>query len=165
MSYNIELDLISESRGVDSKRISTEDEGIQFSKAVLALLKDKVKTHNVSYGKKITLSQLKDVYLKGSRGFSTEKTNGFLGMARVNMYLRILAADGENQVSFKNIKDINISFLEIDLTENWLPSEVDTELTIQESFAHNIDKNFDEGDLYFQNEEPLMFADSLRNLI
>lgn len=67
---------------------------ITFSEKVLTALKNKVKEHNEKYpSKKVTLSQLKKVYRRGSGAFSSShrpgKTRGQWAMARVNTFLRM----------------------------------------------------------------------------
>jgi hypothetical protein len=67
---------------------------ITFSEKVLTALKNKVQEHNEKYpSKKVTLSQLKKVYRRGSGAFSSShrpgKTRGQWAMARVNTFLRM----------------------------------------------------------------------------
>ena len=67
---------------------------ITFSEKVVTALKNKVKEHNEKYpSKKVTLSQLKKVYRRGSGAFSSShrpgKTRGQWAMARVNTFLRM----------------------------------------------------------------------------
>jgi hypothetical protein len=67
---------------------------ITFSDRVLESLKSKLKEHNSKYSKKVTLSQLKKVYRRGSGAFSSShrpgKSRGQWAMARVNMFLKMV---------------------------------------------------------------------------
>ena len=76
----------------DDKELVTEAE-IKFSEKVTNALKDKVKTHNAKYSKKVTLSQLKKVYRRGLGAFSAShrpgKSRAQWAMARVNMFLKM----------------------------------------------------------------------------
>ena len=67
---------------------------INFSAKVLESLKNKVKEHNSKYSKKVTLSQLKKVYRRGSGAFSSShrpgKSRGQWAMARVNTFLKMV---------------------------------------------------------------------------
>ena len=82
---------------------------ITFSDKVITSLKNKVKEHNEKSSKKVSLSQLKKVYRRGSGAFSSShrpgKSRGQWAMARVNTFLRMVrggkvkesyrAADGD----------------------------------------------------------------------
>ena len=67
---------------------------ITFSDKVVTSLKNKVKEHNEKYSKKVSLSQLKKVYRRGSGAFSSShrpgKSRGQWAMARVNMFLKMV---------------------------------------------------------------------------
>lgn len=169
MTFEIELDLmgkdIETSKKIDEKKLSTSEEGIEFSKSVISLLKSKAKEHNSSSNNRISLIQLKNIYLRGSKGGKEGKTNGFLGLARVNMFLRMSSFGKLDETFVNDTSRLGGNPLEIDLTDNWEPSTKDAEMTGKEVLAHNIDRNFDESDLYFKDEEPLIFADTLRNLL
>jgi hypothetical protein len=82
---------------------------ITFSDKVVTSLKNKVKEHNEKSSKKVSLSQLKKVYRRGSGAFSSShrpgKSRGQWAMARVNTFLKMVrggkvkesyrAADGD----------------------------------------------------------------------
>lgn len=82
---------------------------ITFSDKVITSLKNKVKEHNEKSSKKVSLSQLKKVYRRGSGAFSSShrpgKSRGQWAMARVNTFLKMVrggkvkesyrAADGD----------------------------------------------------------------------
>jgi hypothetical protein len=66
---------------------------ITFSEKTTQALKNKVKEHNSKSAKKVTLSQLKKVYRRGSGAFSGShrpgQSRGSWAMARVNMFLKM----------------------------------------------------------------------------
>ncbi len=69
---------------------------IQFSETVEKSLKTKVKKHNEEFpSKRVSLTQLKKVYRRGAGAFSKShrpgKTRGQWAMARVNMFLAMVA--------------------------------------------------------------------------
>jgi hypothetical protein len=68
---------------------------ITFSEKVTEALRKKVQEHNKKYSKKVTLSQLKKVYRRGAGAFSASsrpgKSRGQWAMARVNMFLKMMA--------------------------------------------------------------------------
>jgi len=82
---------------------------ISFSDKVITSLQNKVKEHNEKSSKKVSLSQLKKVYRRGSGAFSSShrpgKSRGQWAMARVNTFLKMVrggkvkesyrAADGD----------------------------------------------------------------------
>lgn len=76
------------SAGKDGKNIT-------FSDKVVSALQNKVKEHNDKYSNKVTLTQLKKVYRRGAGAFSSShrpnKTRGQWAMARVNMFLKMMA--------------------------------------------------------------------------
>ena len=76
----------------DDKQLITKAE-ITFSEKVTNALKEKVKNHNAKHSKKVTLSQLKKVYRRGSGAFSSSHRPGqsraAWSMARVNTFLRM----------------------------------------------------------------------------
>lgn len=170
MTFNIELDLMGKEVNsspveIDEKKISTMEEGIEFSKSVLSLLKNKVREHNLASENKTSLSQLKKIYIKGAERGVKDRTNGFSGLSRVNMYLRIVSIGKLDDSLFNKSAKFDGSFSEIDLTDNWEPSSVDSEITNREILASNTDRNFEGFDLYFKEEEPIAFASTLRNLL
>jgi len=67
---------------------------ITFSDKVITSLKNKVKEHNEKSSKKVSLSQLKKVYRRGSGAFSSShrpgKSRGQWAMARVNTFLKMV---------------------------------------------------------------------------
>jgi hypothetical protein len=117
---------------------------IDFSIKVVEVLTGKVKDHNLTAGKKINLSQLKKVYIKGASLDQEEgKTKGESAMARVNMFLR-LTSDDFFKSSLKKGKSNSSSLknAEIDLTEDWAASEEDFAKASEDIIKYNLDYNF-----------------------
>jgi len=63
------------------------DKTVEFSKKILAALQGKVKSHNSQNNKKVNINQVKKVY----RNTPSDKNFNQLGLARVNMFLRMVS--------------------------------------------------------------------------
>jgi len=167
--FKIELDLIEKPtcqqiEKVDPHKISTAEEAVSFSTRIVNLLKEKVKWHNAQKGQRISLAQLKGIFLRASSSASETQTQGFLGLARVNMYLRIVAAQKIDKIDLLKSKTLNLS-KEIDFSDAWNISEADVKLTQSEVEKFNLNKNFDLDELYLQDEEQLTFGEKLKDLL
>ena len=105
-----------------------KDEGsdgtVDLSVRIIETLTGKMKNHNKKTpNNKVSLSQLKRVFKHGASKISSdtkEKNPNHWGMARVNMFLRMVQGDKMTRTT-KYISDSNI----IDISEMWLPSEED----------------------------------------
>jgi len=164
MCLNIEIDLyeISNDHETSIHQISASetknktlapDQSIQFSLRVIQALKSKVKEYNSKNSQKVTLAQLKEVYKNGSEYSVKDKTSGELAIARVNMYLRMVAGESITK-SNENInkKEIKGSF-EFDVTDSWNPSEQDYVAARDDLNKFDIDYNFNaDADLYIDEE-------------
>ena len=144
--FKIELDLTEKAteqqiQKVDSYKITTAEEAVNFSSRILNLLKDKVKAHNAQKGQKVTLAQLKNIFIRGSGCPSETKTQAFLGLARVNMYLRVVLAQKINKTDLIKDKSLNL-MNEIDLTDAWNISEADLKSTEEEVKKFDLNRNF-----------------------
>lgn len=126
------------------KKIFSAEDGIQFSKTLIEFFKHKAKLHSVSESK-ISVAQLKKVFLLGAENISNDQTKGFNGVAFVNMYLR----SGQNY-QFQN---------------DWSPNEEDMATTKIELASYALDKDFEEEDLYFKEDEPISVGFTIRNLL
>ena len=130
---------------------------ITFSDKVVTSLKNKVKEHNEKSSKKVSLSQLKKVYRRGSGAFSSShrpgKSRGQWAMARVNTFLRMVrggkvkesyrAADGdiargseeyyieENGAAFIYFDEVEFGLAKIDLLKAGI-SELDMDQDIED---------------------------------
>ena len=130
---------------------------ITFSDKVVTSLKNKVKEHNEKSSKKVSLSQLKKVYRRGSGAFSSShrpgKSRGQWAMARVNTFLKMVrggkvkesyrAADGdiargsedyyveENGFAFIDFDELEFGLAKIDLLKAGI-SELDMDQDIED---------------------------------
>ena len=106
---------------------------ITFSDKVVTSLKNKVKDHNEKSSKKVSLSQLKKVYRRGSGAFSSShrpgKSRGQWAMARVNTFLKMVsggkvkksyrAADGDIAKGSEEyyVEEVGSAFIDYDEVE------------------------------------------------
>ena len=134
-------------------------DAISFSNKVVEALKNKVKEHNASHSRKVTLSQLKKVYRRGAGAFSTSHrpgmTRGGWAMARVNMFLRMMAGGKVKDSYRKADQDVSRASNEIiDISDSWQPEEEDFAKTMVDIESIG-DFNFDSpDDLYLDDDEP-----------
>ena len=166
----IELDLTEKAvapvqEKLDPKRISTAEESVQFSKKVVAVLKEKAKAHNAVSRKKISLAQMKRVYLRGAENTEEGKTTGECALARVNLYMRIIAQESFENTFIQSKEKNGKPSWELDVTSAWKPAQIDFESAFKEATANSIDRNFQVGELYFEEESPLLYADTLRHFL
>jgi len=106
------------------------DNAISFSNKVVEALKNKVKEHNSKHSRKVTLSQLKKVYRRGAGAFSSSHrpgmTRGQWAMARVNMFLRMVAGGKVKDSYRKADQDVSKAFIKvIDVSDSWEPEDQD----------------------------------------
>ena len=66
-----------------------DDKDLVYSKQIIAALKSKVKEHNASFADKVSLAQLKELYISGAKEQIGSFTSNESGWARVNMFLRM----------------------------------------------------------------------------
>jgi len=133
------------------------DKAIEFSAKVVEALKNKVREHNSKYSKKVSLSQLKKVYRRGAGAFSSShrpgKTRGQWAMARVNMFLRMMAGKPVKDAYRKADNDV-AKASEIDVTEMWEPDDIDFSQADTDIQEFVLDYDFeDENDLYLDTEQ------------
>ena len=106
------------------------DNAISFSNKVVEALKNKVKDHNAKQSRKVSLSQLKKVYRRGAGAFSSSHrpgmTRGQWAMARVNMFLRMMAGGKVKDSYRKADQDVSKAFVRvIDVSDSWEPEDQD----------------------------------------
>jgi len=133
---------------------------IDFSNKIVGILNDKCENHNEVYERKVTPSQLKDVY-KGTWALE------FLGddcsinkfaLARVNMFLKIVG-EGKITNAYRRT-DLNLAeanFRDLDVSPNFYPDEEDFILAENDIRTHHLnDYDFrDVDDLYLETEEEI----------
>lgn len=105
-------------------------DAITFSNKVIESLKNKVREHNSSHSRKVTLSQLKKIYRRGAGAFSSShrpgKTRGQWAMARVNMFLRMMSGGKVKDAYRKADQDVAKGSLDfLDVSDSWTPEEED----------------------------------------
>jgi hypothetical protein len=70
---------------------------ISFSEKVSNCLKNKIEEHNAEHSEKVSLAQLKTVYIRGAKASSNShrpgKTKGSWAMARANMFLKMVRGE------------------------------------------------------------------------
>lgn len=137
------------------------DKAIEFSAKVVEALKTKVKEHNSKHSKKVSLSQLKKVYRRGAGAFSSShrpgKTRGQWAMARVNMFLKMMAGKPVKDAYRKADSDVARAS-ELDITDNWLPSDDDFLQAEADIKEFSLDYDFDDvEDLYLDTEDDKVF--------
>lgn len=111
-------------------------DAITFSNKVIEALKNKVREHNSKHSRKVSLSQLKKIYRRGAGAFSSShrpgKTRGQWAMARVNMFLRMMAGGKVKDAYRKADQDVaKGSSNMIDISDLWEPEQQD----IDQAFA------------------------------
>jgi len=139
------------------KKHVTQEEAINFSKKVVIALEQKVKNHNKKNdSKRVTLSQLKDIYCRGGEEDQEVRINdktkkitcGMMAMAKVNMFLRVRLG-GKIKSSYANLK---LSEL-IDMSKGWIPNEEDLAKAEEDIKKYDLDYNFGSTkDLYLDNK-------------
>lgn len=161
MNFGIEISL---SRN-EGEKISNNDQAINFSKKITEALKAKAKDHNSSNFKKVSLDQLKKVYVNGASLFDKESnpsdTKALIAMARVHMYLRFVKS--ESVQKFFNSFNKEISKGALDFTDAWEPSQEDYSSAKKDNEIFDLNYDFEERDLYI-NEEAFGF-EYIKNLL
>ena len=132
---------------------------IDFSNKIVGILEHKCKAHNETYERKVTLSQLKDVY-RGTWDLELQgidcSVNKF-ALARVNMFLKMV---GERKItdSYRNTAEANLpDDRDLDMSPNFYPNEEDFLLAEENIREHSLnDYDFrDVDDLYLETEEEI----------
>tara|TARA_Y100000310_G_scaffold199638_1_gene199629 strand:+ start:19 stop:585 length:567 start_codon:yes stop_codon:yes gene_type:complete len=133
---------------------------IDFSNKIVGILEHKCKNHNETYERKVTLSQLKDVY-KGTWALEFLDDNcsvNKFALARVNMFLKMV---GERKItdSYRRTEATAslIDDRDLDMSPNFYPNEEDFILAEDDIRSHNLDDyDFrDVDDLYLETEEEI----------
>lgn len=158
---NGELDInFCEKINVNPELDNQSQASIEFSIKVVEALSSKVKDYNQKSSKKISLAQLKKVYVKGaSTREGDDKSAGSFAMARVNMFLRLISSNAfKGAFQKKNNGGISLSELEIDVTENWTPSEQDFIQASEDILNFKLDYDFKDVEELYLSEKPARFS-------
>jgi hypothetical protein len=133
-------------------KAKTSENALIFSKKIIAMLEDKVKTHNEKNIKQITLSDLKKAY---KNGFNNSENLNKEALAHVNLMLRI--SQGEANQIFKNFKStvFEISGSEFIIKGDLIPGELDYKQAEEDIINNDLkDFNFKSlEELYLEDEE------------
>ena len=131
---------------------------IDFSNKIVGILEHKCKAHNETYERKVTLSQLKDVY----RGTWDLELQGIdcsvnkLALARVGMFLKMV---GERKItdSYRRVQAALADDRDLDMSPNFYPNEEDFALAEHSIREHNLSDYdlSDVNDLYLETEEEI----------
>jgi hypothetical protein len=140
----------------DKKLITSQADSIQYSKKIIKALKNKVKEHNSKHGRKVRLGQLKKVYRRGAGAFSQShrpgKSRGQWAMARVNMFLRMMAGKKVKDAYRKADGDIARADI-IDFSTYLYPEEQDFIQAEADVLEYDIDLyDFNPEELYLDDE-------------
>ncbi|MAH45192.1 hypothetical protein CMI37_05150 [Candidatus Pacearchaeota archaeon] len=131
---------------------------IDFSNKIVGILEHKCESHNEAYERKVTLSQLKDVY-RGTWDLELQgidcSINKF-ALARVGMFSKMV---GERKItnSYRRVEAGLIDDRDLDMSPNFYPDEEDfilAENSIREHGLNNYNLN-DVDDLYLETEEEI----------
>lgn len=155
-----EFDISFSKKAQANPELATQTQAfIDFSIKVVDALGLKAKGYNSKFGKKISISQLKKVYTKGAHCRSDDaRTNGEWAMARVNMFLRLISSNTFKDALAKKNGGISISNLEIDVTENWSPSEEDFAQASVDIAEFKLEYDFKDVEELYLNENPARFS-------
>ena len=133
-----------------SKTNGQSQVSIDFSIKVVEALASKAKGSL----KKVSVSQLKKVYVKGAYNRELdERSTGEWAMARVNMFLRLISSNTFKN-AFNKKSSISFSSFEIDVTENWSPSEEDFTQAVADVIQFKLDYDFKDVEELYLNDNP-----------
>jgi len=141
---------------------------IELSNKIVAILEEKCKNHNENYPRKVTFSQLRDVYKGtwnseistdiGRSAYSDEKDFSVnkMALARVNMFLKIVG-EGKITNSYRSTEASLIDDRDLDMSPNFYPDEEDFILAEDDIRKHRLnDYDYrDVDDLYLETEEEI----------
>lgn len=130
---------------------------VSFSAKLVDFLRAKAKDHNKQFPKKKTsLNKLKEIYKRGASATKdSDQAAGQCAMARVNMFLRILS---ENKILPTSKKRSTESSCELDATEFWAPSEIDSIKASAEIQENDLSYSFTDVNHLYLDEEQTGFS-------
>lgn len=150
MEKDIQIDFMAKAEKVEP---TTDSRAISFSSKLIEVLEAKVKTHNLASQNKVSTQQLKKVYVRGASDEEEGKTFGLCAMARVNMFLRMVSGAVSKNRNNKS-KERFMKMADLDMTENWAPSDEDFALAGQEIQSSALDYDFkDVNELYLDSKD------------
>ena len=152
----VELEIDFSVKAVEEKIPVANDQAANHSIKIIWFLKDRAKAHNADSANKVTLNQLKKVFIHGIQLHSTldEKISlkNEYSLARVEMFLRLKFGKDKEQIYNKSFSSTSLA--EIDATAVWSPSLKDFDLAKTAIKDFDLEYPFeDENDLYLDPEE------------
>jgi hypothetical protein len=157
------------------KEVLASEDAITFSNKIIKILENKAKIHNSKYDNKVTLDELKEVYMNGSDSYETLDESvvpGWKGrlqlksnwpvwaMSRVNMFLRMKRSEKMEAQQTKN----ESSASELDVAVSLVPSEKCIEEAIEDMVGENVGDigDLQPSDVYIESKaQALQFSTSL----
>ena len=190
LPVNISVLTISDSRTIDNDKsgkllkdriiqsghVFKEQKIVKDEKnEIINILENKAKIHNSKYDNKVTLDELKEVYMNGSDSYETLDESvvpGWKGrlqlksnwpvwaMSRVNMFLRMKRSEKMEAQQTKN----ESSASELDVAVSLVPSEKCIEEAIEDMVGENVGDigDLQPSDVYIESKaQALEFSTSL----
>ena len=128
---------------------ASQEEAIDLSCRIIEVLDGKVLEHNENYPQNKTgLNQLKEVFRKSSEDCSNEENCMEVGMARVNMFLRLVKGD---KMEISNVSSANKI---IDISNSLILNEEDVEQAKADIEKYNLNFNFETSNDLFLERDP-----------
>ena len=137
----------------EKKSNVSQEEAIDHSCRIVDALSEKREEHNKE-NLEVSLVELKDVFRKGSLDCGKEKTCLQLGLARVNLFLRmktgeLLISEISEPISFNEVRASSL----IDISEYIHPSEADFIQADKDIEKFKLDFNFNSSsELYLDDD-------------
>ena len=160
---------------VEAQEVLASEDAITFSNKIINILENKTKIHNSKYDNKVTLDELKEVYMNGSDSYETLDESvvpGWKGrlqlksnwpvwaMSRVNMFLRMKRSEKMDAQQTKN----ESSASEFDVAVSLVPSEKCIEEAVEDMVEENVGDigDLQPSDIYIESKaQALEFSTSL----
>ena len=160
---------------VEAQEVLASEDAITFSNKIINILENKAKIHNSKYDNKVTLDELKEVYMNGSDSYETLDESvvpGWKGrlqlksnwpvwaMSRVNMFLRMKRSEKMDAQQTKN----ESSASEFDGAVSLVPSEKCIEEAVEDMVEENVGDigDLQPSDIYIESKaQALEFSTSL----
>ena len=160
---------------VEAQEVLASEDAITFSNKIINILENKAKIHNSKYDNKVTLDELKEVYMNGSDSYETLDESvvpGWKGrlqlksnwpvwaMSRVNMFLRMKRSEKMDAQQTKN----ESSASEFDVAVSLVPSEKCIEEAVEDMVEENVGDigDLQPSDIYIESKaQALEFSTSL----
>ena len=159
------------SHPTDKEGSHDQEESIKISVNIVRALEEKMKSFNrLDKSKRVTLIQLKRIFVEAVRSGESEKDRPKWGMARVNMFLRMKRDNiitPEEKKDTEELKEITAIELEktetkkiktnelINIASSWSPSKEDFDLAEKDVEKYEIFKFNSVNDLYLEEYRSL----------